>query len=121
MQALFGVRFAKKSFCGTLFKLTFSEPLNVKNSIKRYIFIIGFLFLLFIIFVPSYSKIQDFKKKNEKYQLQLDSLVQEKIKMDEERRLLREDSDYLEKVARDKMSIGREGEVIYRIKKHNKE
>ena len=68
-----------------------------------------------LIFLPSFSKWQDVKQKDREYQAKIDMLEEEHQKLLEEKRLLEEDPDYLEKVAREKMGLIREGEVIYHL------
>jgi len=83
----------------------------LKNAI--WLFVISVIVLL--IFLPSYSELQDLRKKNADYVQQIEDLKQERIQLLEEKRLLEDDPIYLEKVAREKMGLIREGEVIYRI------
>ena len=68
-----------------------------------------------LIFLPSFSKWQDVKQKDREYQAKIKELEEEHQKLLEEKRLLEEDPDYLEKVAREKMGLIREGEVIYHL------
>ena len=72
-------------------------------------------FLILILFLPSFSRVQDTKQKDLDYQKRIAELEAENVRIKEEIRLLEEDPDYLEKVAREKMGLVREGEVIYRI------
>ncbi len=82
-----------------------------KNPIK--IFLIAIIIV--VVFLPSYTKMQDLKQKNKEYSQEIEALVKENNLLKEENRLLEEDPEYLEKVAREKMGLIREGEVIYRI------
>jgi len=83
----------------------------LKNAI--WLFVLSVLVLF--IFVPSYSELQDLRKKNAEYVQQIKALKQERVELLQERRLLEEDPIYLEKVAREKMGLIREGEVVYKI------
>jgi len=58
---------------------------------------------------------QDLKQKNLDYERQIEVLKAKKAKLEEEKRLLESDPLYLEKVAREKMGLIREGEVVYEI------
>ncbi len=58
---------------------------------------------------------QDLKQKNLDYKRQLEQLQQKSAELKEEKRLLENDPVYLEKVAREKMGLIREGEVVYKI------
>ena len=89
----------------------------LKNAI--WLFIISVIVLF--VFLPSYSRMQDLKKRNLEYQEEIERLRQEQVELIEERRLLEEDPVYLEKVARQKMGLIREGEVVYKIMPMNKE
>jgi len=59
---------------------------------------------------------QNFRQKNLEYEAQIHLLQEKNIRLVEEARLLIEDPVYLERVAREKMSIARKGEVIFRLK-----
>ncbi|MBF0483378.1 MAG: septum formation initiator family protein [Candidatus Omnitrophica bacterium] len=72
------------------------------------------LFIL-IVFLPSYKKIQDQKKQIAEYQQQIKDLEKDNRDLVNERRKIEGDPVYLEEVAREKMGVAREGEVIYRI------
>ncbi len=72
-------------------------------------------FAILLIFLPSFSRWQDVKQKDRDYQVEITELEAEHQKLLEEKRLLEEDPDYLEKVAREKMGLIREGEVIYHL------
>ena len=52
---------------------------------------------------------------NADYEQRIRELMEENQVLAEEKRLLLEDPVYLEKVAREKMGLIREGEVIYKI------
>ncbi|MCK5014584.1 MAG: septum formation initiator family protein [Candidatus Omnitrophica bacterium] len=76
-----------------------------------------FVFALCVLlnFLPSFSKWQDAKALDREYQRRIEEMEAEKTRLLEEKRLLEEDPDYLEKVAREKMGLIREGEVIYHL------
>ncbi len=91
------------------------QKLIVKDFFRKHIFVIVFFVSVVIFFIPSYSHIQDLKRKHLEFEEELFDLEAAKEAMEEERKLLSEDADYLEKVAREKMSVGRDDETIYRI------
>ncbi len=72
--------------------------------------------IVMVVFLPAFSNWQDVKQKDAEYQKRITELVEENARLKEEKRLLEEDPDYLEKVAREKMGLIREGEVIYQLK-----
>ena len=83
----------------------------IKSAIGLFILTI----VVLIIFLPSYTKMQDLKQKNLDYKKQIEQLQQKSAELKEEKRLLESDPVYLEKVAREKMGLIREGEVVYKI------
>ena len=89
----------------------------LKNAIWIFIIALGVL----VAFVPSYTRMQDFKQKDLEYSRQIQQLKHEKIDLIEEKRRLEEDPAYLERVAREKMGLIREGEVVYQIESGNTE
>ena len=89
----------------------------LKNAI--WLFITATVVLL--VFLPSFTKMQDIKQRNGEYQKEIQALKADNTKLTEERRLLEEDPVYLEKVAREKMGLARDGEVVYRLTPANKE
>ena len=83
--------------------------------LKNAFILFAVAFAVLLIFLPSFSRWQDCKQKDIEYQLKIAQLEAEHKKLLEEKRLLEEDPDYLEKVAREKMGLIREGEVIYHL------
>lgn len=80
----------------------------------RYVLLV-LVVLLVIIFLPSYSSMQDLKAKNAAYLEEIQQLEAKKEMLIEEKRKLLDDPVYLEKVAREKMGVVREGEVVYKM------
>jgi cell division protein FtsB len=72
------------------------------------------IFVLFA-FLPSYTQLQDLKLRNVQYEDEIIRLKRERVQLERERKLLISDPQYLEKVAREKMGLIKEGETIYRI------
>lgn len=77
------------------------------------LFIVAFAILA--IFLPQFSKVQDMREKDREYQRRITELLNEDERLEEENRRLKEDPEYLEKVAREKMGLIREGEVVYKL------
>ncbi len=71
--------------------------------------------VVFVLFLPSYIKMQEMNERNNAYQRQIKDLTLENAKLSEERRRLIDDPEYLERVARRKFGIIKEGETIYKI------
>ena len=83
----------------------------VKNALWLFVFTI----IILIIFLPSYTKLQDLKQKNLDYEYQIRQLTMDNDRLREERRRLEHDPVYLERVAREKMGLVRDGEVVYKL------
>lgn len=83
----------------------------LKNAIG--LFIICFLVLMY--FLPSYTQWQDKKQKNLEYEAKIRALRKEQKQLVQEKHLLEHDPVYLERVAREKMGLVKEGEVVYKI------
>jgi cell division protein DivIC len=82
-----------------------------KNAI--WLFVLA-LFILFA-FLPSYTQLQDLRMKNVQYEQEIIRLKRERARLLREKKLLLEDPVYLEKVAREKMGLIKEGEMVYKI------
>jgi len=72
-------------------------------------------FFLLVVFLPSYSKMEDLKKKNADYNQRIEDLTKKQKELEEEEHLLRTDPAYLEKVGREKMGLVKQGEIVYKI------
>ena len=83
----------------------------VRNAISLFILTIT----VFVVFLPSYTQMQDLRQKSLEYGQRITQIAARNDQLREERRRLREDPVYLEKVAREKMGLIREGEVVYKF------
>ena len=83
--------------------------------IKNAVWLFSFAIIVFLLFLPSYTKMQDLRQKNAELSKELQGLKAQHIKLKSEQKLLENDPVYLEKVAREKMGLIREGEVVYRM------
>ena len=83
----------------------------LKNAI--WIFVAAIVVL--VLFVPAFTKMQDMKQRDVDYQAKIDDLKIKNLRLREEQRLLENDPAYLEKVAREKMGLVKDGEVVYRL------
>ncbi len=73
------------------------------------------LLLFFWIYFPTLSKYRDLKIQEENIQKEIDSLDAKIKDLKEERGLLKNDEEYLEKVIRDELGLVRPGEVVYKF------
>ena len=87
----------------------------LKNAL--WLFFIAVLVL--VLFLPSYSQLQDLKQKNMEYAHKILELTRTNIELRRERRLLENDPVYLEKVARERLGLIGEGEVMYKLVPEN--
>ena len=83
--------------------------------LKNAFILFAVAFAVLLVFLPSFSKWQDVKQRDREYQAKIKDLQESHQNLLEEKWLLEEDPDYLEKVAREKMGLIREGEVIYHL------
>jgi len=83
----------------------------LKNGI--WLFILAFLILA--VFLPSYRELEQKRQKIRQYESQIEELKFKNARLAEERRLLDEDPVYLEKVAREKMKLLRQGEEVVHV------
>jgi len=95
----------------------------ITTMIKNAIWLFAFTIIILVVFLPSYAKMQDLRQRNLEYKTQFDQFTQGNQKLREEKKRLEVDPAYLEKVAREKMGLVREGEVVYKIvpEQENKE
>lgn len=85
-------------------------------SLKKQFVFFSLTLIAILLYLPSFFKIQVLQKHNDDYKTQIENLTRKNINLIEEKRMLEEDPEYLEKVGRDRMRLMREGEVMYRIK-----
>ncbi len=82
---------------------------------RNALWLFGFTIVLLAVFLPSYAKMQDLKEKNRAYAQKIAYLQKRNAQLEEEQRLLTTDPEYLEKVARKKMGLIRNGETVYKM------
>jgi len=82
-----------------------------KNAI--WLFIVAAVIL--VLFLPSYTKMQDLRYRNQQYKKKMEELKKEQANLIDEERLLKDDPEYREKVIRQEMGVMKKGEVIYRV------
>ena len=70
---------------------------------------------LLIIFLPGFSRLQELRAKNKSLNDEIIRLHKENQDLEKQIELLETDPFYIEKKARDKMGIGREGEIRYKV------
>jgi cell division protein FtsB len=79
-----------------------------------------FTFLVLLAFLPSYTKLQDLKQRNQDFEERTVKLQQEVKDLNKRLYKLEHDPVYMEKVGREKMGVVKKGEVIYKISPQKK-
>lgn len=87
--------------------------------LRRLLFLIAVVVVAWVIFLPAYSKLQDIQQKNIELENRIAELKLENGKLRREQQMLKHNPEYLEKVARDKMGLIKDGESIMRITPEN--
>lgn len=77
----------------------------------------GGILIFSLFYLPSLSKYHDLKQQQNELDDQLEKLTKEVQATKEERDLLKNDPEYLEKVIRDEMGLVKPGEIIYKFVK----
>ncbi len=75
-----------------------------------------FLTALGVVFLPGFSRLQKLREKNDQLQKRIKLLEKHNDKLKGELLKMREDPEYVEKRAREKLGIIKKGEIIYRAK-----
>ena len=70
---------------------------------------------LLIIFLPGFSRLQKLRANNKSLKDEIARLHKENQDLEKQIELLETDPFYIEKKARDKMGIGKEGEIRYKV------
>lgn len=83
--------------------------------LKKYSFYIIIFVLGFISLISGYSKFQDLAQKNRDLKLEMEQLAAENKALMERQYRLQNDAVFAESVAREKLNVAQEGEVIYKI------
>ena len=81
--------------------------------------ILVILTVIAIIFFPTYSKVQKLKAKDKALSEQVERLQIENDRLTQENQMLREDPVYIEEVAREKLKVARENEIVFRVINEN--
>ena len=78
------------------------------------VYVLAVVVALCIIFLPSYSELHKLREENEQLQRRIVLLEGHNEKLKEELQKMKQDPDYVEKRAREKLGIIKKGEIIYR-------
>jgi cell division protein FtsB len=83
--------------------------------LKSINFLLGVVFLLVIIFLPGFSKIQELKQENKRLDEKIADIKKKNIFLEQEKIKLETDKTYIERIARQKIGIIKKGEIVYKI------
>ena len=81
---------------------------------KKNVLLLG-IFVILIIFLPGYFKLQKLRDKNRILNSEIEKLNKENQSLANQIDRLEADPFYIEKKARNKMGIGKRGEVRYKV------
>ena len=71
--------------------------------------------ILIWVYLPVVSKYRELKIQEEKMTLEIETLTEKVLSLEEEKHLLQNDVNYLERVIRQEMGLVRPGEAVYKI------
>jgi len=83
--------------------------------LKKAFWLFGFAIVLFILFLPGYTKLQDLRDKNLGLEAKIRKVNIENALLQEELLRLQNDPVYQEAIAREKMGVVRKGEIPIKI------
>ena len=110
-------RTKRKSPKSTFFQKVKERSLSKKRTVKRILLFLAFGFLAYRFFAGPYGFVQIHQLWTEKNNLEKESkaLQAELIDMEIEQQRLTDDAFYLEKQARERLGMVKEGEKVYRV------
>ena len=82
--------------------------------IKNVVFLFVVLAAVFVVYLPSYMQMQDLRGRNLTFEKRINDLEAENIRIAEEQNRLKTDPEYFERVARERMGLIKDGEVVYK-------
>ncbi len=83
--------------------------------LRRAFWIFGLVFLLLVLFLPGFTKLQELKDKNQDLEARIKELNIENALLQEQLERVLHDPLYQEELARDKMGVVRKGEIPVKI------
>ncbi len=83
--------------------------------LRKAFWLFGLAVFLLIIFLPGYTKLQELRDKRKELEDRVKRVTVENSLLQEEIRLIKEDSVYQEKIVREKLGVVRKGEIPIKI------
>lgn len=77
--------------------------------------IIGIVIIVLILFLPTFSKLRDLEAKKDNLSRQIIIYQAKNSSLEQEIKRIKNDPAYLEAIAREKLKVAKEGEVVYKI------
>ena len=84
-------------------------------ALKKAFWLFGITVFLLIVFLPGYTKLQEFRDKNHELEARIKNLRIENSLLEEELTRIENDPVYQEKIVREKMGVVRKGEIPIKI------
>lgn len=85
------------------------------STLKKAFWIYAILGILLVIFLPSFSKLQELRDKNRDLQAQIKHLAKENYSLQLELKRIENDPVYQERITRQKLGVVRKGEVPVKL------
>ncbi|MGD9014551.1 MAG: septum formation initiator family protein [Candidatus Omnitrophota bacterium] len=82
---------------------------------KKIVWLLAIVIIILIIFLPSYTKLQELKDKNKQLQARIEQIELDNARLEGEILRFQQDPVYREEIIRDKLGVVRKGEVLYKI------
>ena len=81
-----------------------------KKGKPAFILVSGVIFLILVIFLPGYTKLQELRDKNRDLQAKIDQARLDNLQLEQEILRMEQDPVYQEEVVRHKLGVVRKGE-----------
>jgi cell division protein FtsB len=82
--------------------------------------LVGIGVIILIVFLPTITKLHELESRKDALQRQIKIYEVQNRALEEEIYKLKNDPDYLEKIAREKLKVAKEGEVVYKVETEEK-
>jgi cell division protein FtsB len=82
---------------------------------KKWFWFFAVVVLLLIVFLPGYTKVQELRDTNRDLEAKIKKLYKDNVLLQEELKLIAEDPEYQEQIAREQMGLVRPGEIPIKI------
>lgn len=82
---------------------------------KRIFCFLGVIFIILILFLPGYTKLQELKDKNRDLEVKINKVELENTLLEDEILRIQQDPVYQEEIIREKLGVVRKGEIVYKL------